>query len=103
VRAKLDALDEGYEHGYEVGDFVLTFQFFEAPAPDEQLVPWAGGAYPGWGRNAATVGSSPAYWVDEGILRDALRYTRQMVRDTEFRGAELDDDDAAEPDQENDA
>ena len=83
VRHELDQMDEAYEDGYEIGDYVLTFQFFVAPEPDEELHPWAGGPYPGWWPTAVTIGSSPSYWIDEQMLRDSLRYTRAQLQEVE--------------------
>ena len=72
VRRQLDFMDDDYPHGYEIGDFVITWRFHSAPEPGAALMPWHGGPYPGWDVGGYTSGSSTSYLIDEEILLDAL-------------------------------
>jgi hypothetical protein len=75
VRSQLDSSDERYPDGWVITDFVVTARGYFAPEPGTSLDPWAGGAYPGWGIQAWTRGSSPLYSRDAELLREALEFT----------------------------
>jgi len=76
VRDKIEQLDEDYPNGYEVGDFLVTFDFFSAPDADTELYPWEGGRYAGWHPNGMTFGSSRSWFIDERLLYDALAFVK---------------------------
>src|SRR6266849_758979 len=76
VRYKIEQLDEDYPSGYEVGDFLVTFDFFSAPEADTELYPWEGGRYAGWQPNGMTIGSSRSWFIDERLLHDALDFVK---------------------------
>ena len=81
VRNHLDWVDEEYPHGYEVVDFVITWEHFYAPTPDTPLEPWEGGPYPGWVAGAATLGSSTTFRTDERLLEGALEHIRERMQE----------------------
>jgi hypothetical protein len=89
VRNHLDWADEKYPHGYEVVDFVVTWEHFFAPTPDTPLEPWEGGPYPGWLTGGVTLGSSTSFRTDERLLEDALEHIRERMQ-------EADEDDEVE-------
>ena len=67
--------------------------------PEDELTPWDGGPYPGWGINGWTRGSSPQYWHDAELLQDALSYTlrkQEEVLDEAGTEGDAGDDEAAE-------
>jgi hypothetical protein len=83
VRDYLDWTDKEYPDGFEVGDFVITWEHFEAPTPETPLKPWHGGPYPGWWRGGTTLGSSNSYLIDEQLLEKALEHIREMIAENE--------------------
>jgi hypothetical protein len=83
VRSHLDWVDEEFPHGYEIVDFVITWEDFYAPTPDTPLEPWEGGPYPGWLSSGATLGSSTSFRTDERLLEDALEHIRRRMQGDE--------------------
>jgi hypothetical protein len=71
VRSRLDRMDE-HDPGWQITEFVITWEYFRPPDEDEKVSAWAGGPFPGWHRYTWTVGSSTQNWVDEVLLKDAL-------------------------------
>ena len=92
VRDKLEELEEDYPDGYEVGDFLVTFDFFSAPEPDAPLYPWEGGRYAGWYPNGMTFGSSRSWFIDERLLHDALDFVRRKKEGSEEEEADAADE-----------
>jgi hypothetical protein len=70
IRHRLSHMEED-NPGYEIGDFVLTFEYSVPPDPDEEIDPWAGGRYAGWWPNGMTFGSGITYEIDRALVWDA--------------------------------
>jgi hypothetical protein len=83
VRDHLDWVDEAFPDGYDIGDFVITWEHFHAPSADTALMPWHGGPYPGWMTGGTTLGSSVAYGTDERLLEKALEHIRDLIAEGE--------------------
>ena len=81
IRHHLDWADKEHPHGYEIGDFVITWEHFEAPNPEDELDPWEGGPYPGWWPGRTTLGSSRSYYIDENLLEKALNHIRERLEE----------------------
>jgi hypothetical protein len=85
--------------GYEVGDFVLTFEYFTPPGPDEELDPWEGGRYAGWWPNGKTIGSGINYGIDRRLVWDAWTYVDRKFNEWhEESRASIDQNKDDEPD-----
>jgi hypothetical protein len=92
LRRQLDVMDELNPEGLAFGDFVLTGRFWAAPELDANLNPWDGGPYPGWYMSVWVTGSSPADWIDEEILEQALDISRSRANEAQ---RQLDEEDRA--------
>jgi hypothetical protein len=101
IRNQLEDMEK--EHpGYEIGDFVLTFEFFDPPLldPGEELGAWVGGRYGGWWPNGQTFGSSSSWYVDRRLVWDAWLYVDRKWKEDEMRreNRRLDNDQEADVD-----
>jgi hypothetical protein len=90
VRYKIEQLDEDYPNGYEVGEFLITFDYFSAPEADTELYPWEDGRFAGWHPNGMTFGSSRSWFIDERLLNDALAFVKRKKAEAQVE----DDEDA---------
>jgi hypothetical protein len=85
VRDYMNAADELYPEGYDIGDFMVFFEVFTRVPDTEQLDPWSGGPRAGWNSPIIAFSSTTsAYWLDEAWLVEALarvRETRRAVGD----------------------
>jgi hypothetical protein len=81
IRDHFEWVDEEYLHGYDIGDFVVTWHHYQAPDPNETLKPWYGGPYPGWSTGQTTLGSSPFLYDDEVLLDLSLGHIRDRLEE----------------------
>jgi hypothetical protein len=96
VRDHFDWVDKEFPHGYEIVDFVITWEHFSAPTRDTPLEPWEGGPYPGWLPGGATLGSSTTFRTDERLLERGLEHIRERMQgdeDDEMESGESADSD----------
>jgi hypothetical protein len=73
IRNYLDECDEIYEHGYEIGDFMVIYQVYEEPGLDDSLKPWRGGPAAGRFQGVAFSTTTRNWWVDEAMVREVMR------------------------------
>ena len=96
IHHKFETLEEDYPHGYVIGDFILTLRVFEAPDPGDTAQPWDSPPFPGWWTNQATWGSSPEYWIEAELLREALAYVEAEAAKARVTIDEKDYDETAD-------
>jgi hypothetical protein len=102
VRDHFEWVDGEYPDGYEVGDFVLTWEGYKAPNPNKTLKAWYGGPYPGWMPGNTTLGSSTSYLVDKRLLEVALAHVNDYLDELDTGAREIgeapESDEASQPD-----
>jgi hypothetical protein len=98
IRHELSGMEED-EPGYEIGDFVLTFEYSVPPDHDVEIYPWAGGRYAGWWPNAMTFGSGINYRVDRALVWDAWLFVDRKYNEwqEEWLATKDQDDEEDEP------
>jgi hypothetical protein len=82
VRSFFDSVDESFEEGSEIGDFIIIWEVYEEIAQDATLKPWWGGPTRGRGRYTS-FSTTPSTWSHtEAMVRETLRSIR-MRRDAD--------------------
>jgi hypothetical protein len=83
---------ENFPSGFEIGDFVLVFEFLEAPDEDLALRPWEHPRDPGWQRQVSFSTTPRSYWMIESMLSEALRRVQLRRDESEHEKDESDDE-----------